>query len=164
MVNKNDDSWLSLNKNDVMHHKIRTGQCGEALARAMMIKYGVPLVHEAQEACKYDLIIDWNNKLYRVQVKSTNIVWRHRSRLYYRWKLTNHTPKKQLQSEEWVSSNTMYNSEQVDIFALACIPLDKVIFYPYSPIKSKAIQIKDVQNTNAQDTLYNTLNELEKRE
>lgn len=63
---------------------------------------------------KYDLIIDWNNKLYRVQIKHANSVYENNELVSFSFKT------------RWQGHNangytqTSYSKEEIDYFATFC--------------------------------------------
>ena len=63
---------------------------------------------------KYDLIIDWNNKLYKVQVKTTKSI--KNNIMSFATKTTNYTKGK------WKSKS--YKIDDVDFFFLYCMEND----------------------------------------
>lgn len=93
---------------------VLVGDIGESVAIAAFTKAGLVVSKPLSNNAKYDLIIELNNKLYKVQVKSTNSI--KNDKMYFATKTTNYS------KGSW-SSNT-YTKEDVDIFFLYCLEND----------------------------------------
>jgi Holliday junction resolvase-like predicted endonuclease len=53
---------------------VSIGDIGESLAIAKFTKEGLTVSKPLSNNAKYDLIVEFNNKLYKVQVKTTNSI------------------------------------------------------------------------------------------
>lgn len=91
-----------------------SGRAGEALAVYKLTKYGMN-PHLVDGTMPYDLWLPHENTILKVQVKSTNVI--NSQRGTYKFALSKNSSK-----------DAMYNHDQCDMFALACLPLDKVIY------------------------------------
>ncbi len=95
-----------------MLNTVSIGDIGESVA-IMKFTYAQcnvskPLTNNA----KYDLIIDIKNKLYRVQVKTTQLI-KDQVKMDFAMKTTNYS------KGNWVSNG--YNSKEIDLFFLYCL-------------------------------------------
>ncbi len=93
---------------------VLVGDIGESLAIANFTKNGLVVSKPLSNSVRYDLIIDCNGKLYKVQVKTTNAI--KDGKMTFATKTTNYT------KGSW-SSNS-YSKEEVDLFFLYCIEND----------------------------------------
>ena len=87
---------------------VSVGDIGEAMAIADFTKAGFGVSKPLSDNLRYDLIIDINNILYRVQVKTTSVI--KDEKMVFSTKTTNYVKGK-------YSSNA-YSSDEVDIFYL----------------------------------------------
>tara|TARA_R100001480_G_scaffold140667_1_gene137957 strand:- start:192 stop:659 length:468 start_codon:yes stop_codon:yes gene_type:complete len=127
------------------HSTARISLAGEYLAASYMLRYCDSVII-APEGHKSDLILDHQGQLYKVQVKTTNSLYKKDGKDYYRWDFRSNADNKR--------KNKMlrYGSGQVDIFCLVALPLDKVFFLSYD----------EVQNSIAKNV--ETLNEIDSKE
>lgn len=127
------------------HSTARISLAGEYLAASYMLRYCDSVII-APEGHKSDLILDHQGQLYKVQVKTTNSLYKKDGKDYYRWDFRSNADNKR--------KNKMlrYGSGQVDIFCLVALPLDKVFFLSYD----------EVQNSIAKN--IETLNEIDSKE
>ena len=88
------------------------GDIGEAIAIAEFTKAGAIVSKPLSDNARYDLIIEWNNKLYKVQVKTTQSS-NENTKMIFATKTTNYT------KGHWKS--TAYESGEVDLFFLYCL-------------------------------------------
>lgn len=114
------------------HATTRIALAGEYLAASYLLRFCDSVIL-APQAHRSDLILDHQNKLYRVQVKTTNSTYLRRGKDYYRWELRSgrRTAKKERQD-----SDERYGNGQIDLFSLVALPLDKVIFMPFNKEKN----------------------------
>ena len=87
---------------------VSVGDIGEAMAIADFIKAGFGVSKPLSDNLRYDLIVDINNTLYRVQVKTTSVI--KDEKMIFSTKTTNYVKGK-------YSSNA-YSSDEVDMFYL----------------------------------------------
>ena len=90
------------------------GDIGESLAIAKFTKEGLTVSKPLSNDARYDLIVEINNGLYRVQVKSTNSI--KDGKMVFATKTTNYT------KGSWASN--AYNPSDIDIFFLYCLEND----------------------------------------
>ena len=87
---------------------VSIGDIGEAMAIADFTKAGFGVSKPLSDNLRYDLIVDINNILYRVQVKTTSVI--KDEKMVFSTKTTNYVKGK-------YSSNA-YSSDEVDMFYL----------------------------------------------
>ena len=87
---------------------VSAGDIGEAMAIADFTKAGFGISKPLSNNLRYDLIVDINNILYRVQVKTTSVI--KDEKMMFSTKTTNYVKGK-------YSSNA-YSSNEVDMFYL----------------------------------------------
>ena len=94
-----------------MLNTVSIGDVGESIAIAEFVKAGFAVTKPLTNNARYDLIVDIKNKLYKVQVKSTqSIVDR---KMLFATKTTNYT------KGSW--SNHGYTFDEIDMFFLYCV-------------------------------------------
>lgn len=97
-----------------MLNTVTIGDIGEAQAIALFTKKQIPVSKPLTNNVRYDLIIEKDNKLYRVQVKSTVNI--KDGKMEFATKTTNYT------KGTWSSNH--YSKNEVDIFFLYCLEND----------------------------------------
>lgn len=90
---------------------VSIGDIGESLAIAKFTKEGLTVSKPLSNNARYDLIVEFNNKLYKVQVKTTNSI--KEGKMTFATKTTNYT------KGNWASN--AYSKDEVDIFFLYCV-------------------------------------------
>ena len=85
------------------------GDIGEAFALAKFTQYGCKVSIPFTENAPYDLIVDYNGKLYKIQVKTTKNIKNGVMEFY----LT--------RTNGFTFVNTKYNEKEADYFFLYCI-------------------------------------------
>jgi hypothetical protein len=133
------------------HPSARVALAGEYLAASYLLRYCDSVIL-APEGHKSDLILDHQGQLYRIQVKTTNSLYKKDGKDYYRWDFRSNADNKR--------KNKMlrYGSGQVDIFCLVALPLDKVFFLPFSEVEnSVAKTIENLKNIDSKESLIKTL-------
>ena len=133
------------------HVSSRVALAGEYLAASYLLRYCDSVIL-APEGHKSDLILDHQGQLYRIQVKTTNSLYKKDSKDYYRWDFRSNADNKR--------KNKMlrYGSGQVDIFCLVALPIDKVFFLPFSEVEnSVAKTIENLKNIDSKESLIKTL-------
>lgn len=93
---------------------VSIGDIGEAMAIADFTKAGFVVSAPLSNNARYDLIIDNGEKIYRVQVKTTESV--KDEKMIFATKTTNYS------KGNWKS--TRYSINEVDIFYLYCLEND----------------------------------------
>ena len=94
-----------------MLNTVSIGDIGEAQAIALFTKNQIPVSKPLTNNTRYDLIIEKNNKLYRVQVKSTASI--KDGKMEFATKTTNYA------KGSWSSNH--YTKDYVDVFFLYCL-------------------------------------------
>jgi len=133
------------------HISARVALAGEYLAASYLLRYCDSVIL-APEGHKSDLILDHQGQLYRIQVKTTNSLYKKDGKDYYRWDFRSNADNKR--------KNKMlrYGSGQVDIFCLVALPLDKVFFLPFSEVEnSVAKTIDNLKKIDSKESLIKTL-------
>jgi len=133
------------------HISARVALAGEYLAASYLLRYCDSVIL-APEGHKSDLILDHQGQLYRIQVKTTNSLYKKDGKNYYRWDFRSNADNKR--------KNKMlrYGSGQVDIFCLVALPLDKVFFLPFSEVEnSVAKTIDNLKKIDSKESLIKTL-------
>ena len=133
------------------HSSARVALAGEYLAASYLLRYCDSVIL-APEGHKSDLILDHQGQLYRIQVKTTNSLYKKDDKDYYRWDFRSNADNKR--------KNKMlrYGSGQVDIFCLVALPLDKVFFLPFSEVEnSVAKTIDNLKKIDSKESLIKTL-------
>ena len=97
-----------------MLNTVTIGDIGEAQAIALFTKKQIPVSKPLTNNVRYDLIIEKDNKLYRVQVKSTANI--KDGKMEFATNTTNYT------KGTWSSNH--YSKNEVDLFFLYCLEND----------------------------------------
>jgi len=100
-----------------LNDALQIGRIGEYLAAAVLEQMGFDVTIIAGK--KYDLLVTANEKMYRVQVKSTS-----------RENSTNRArkPSYEFRTSHGSSGKKLYAKGEMDIFALVAIDIRKVLF------------------------------------
>lgn len=94
---------------------VQIGDIGEAFAIAKFTKAGFTVSNPIANNARYDLIVDINNRLYRVQVKTLQKVTEEVKMEFYT-KTTNYTKGK------WKSNR--YTDSEIEMLFLYCLEND----------------------------------------
>lgn len=97
-----------------MLNTVTIGDIGEAQAIALFTKKQIPVSKPLTNNVRYDLIIEKDNKLYRVQVKTTANI--KDGKMEFATKTTNYI------KGTW--STNHYSKNEVDLFFLYCLEND----------------------------------------
>jgi hypothetical protein len=121
------------------HSTARISLAGEYLAASYMLRYCDSVII-APEGHKSDLILDHQGQLYKIQVKTTNSIYKKKDVDYYRWDFRSNADNKR--------KNKMlrYGSGQVDIFCLVALPMDKVFFLSFDEVQNSIAKSIDALN------------------
>ena len=123
-----------------MLNTVSIGDIGEAQAIALFTKNQIPVSKPLTNNVRYDLIIEKNNKLYRVQVKSTANI--KDGKMEFATKTTNYT------KGSWSSNH--YSKNEVDIFFLYCLENEWCgLFIPEEEIPT-SLYIRTIPQKNNQ--------------
>jgi hypothetical protein len=99
----------------------RVALAGEYLVASYLLRYCDSAIL-APEGHTSDIILDHENKLYRIQVKTTNSIYHKRNQQYYRWNFRSNRESNRQSKEQ------RYGSGQIDIFVLWHCLLIKYFF------------------------------------
>ena len=138
------------------HVSARIALAGEYLAASYLMRFCDSVII-APEGHKSELILDHQGQLYKVQVKTTNSIYKKRDNDYYRWDFRSNADNKR--------KNKMlrYGSGQVDIFCLVALPIDKVFFLSFDKVENSiAKTISSLNEINSEESLINSLLEINK--
>ena len=138
------------------HVSARIALAGEYLAASYLMRFCDSVII-APEGHKSVLILDHQGQLYKVQVKTTNSIYKKRDNDYYRWDFRSNADNKR--------KNKMlrYGSGQVDIFCLVALPIDKVFFLSFDKVENSiAKTISSLNEINSEESLINSLLEINK--
>ena len=112
------DLPLPVLKSAVCRNDVRTGKSGEHLVLAKLTRWGYD-AHDAPQDAAYDIIVDCQGRVVRVQVKTRSepagSTWSYR-----------------VQRGNWRSATGTYayNSGDYDIFAAVADSIERVLFIP----------------------------------
>ena len=138
------------------HISARVALAGEYLAASYLMRFCDSVII-APEGHKSDLILDHQGQLYKIQVKTTNSLYKKDGKDYYRWDFRSNADNKR--------KNKMlrYGSGQVDIFCLVALPIDKVLFLSFGQVENSiARTIDSLNEIDSEETLLNSLLEINK--
>ena len=138
------------------HVSARIALAGEYLAASYLMRFCDSVII-APEGHKADLILDHQGQLYKIQVKTTNSLYKKDGKDYYRWDFRSNADNKR--------KNKMlrYGSGQVDIFCLVALPIDKVFFLSFDKVENSiAKTISSLNEINSEESLINSLLEINK--
>ena len=138
------------------HVSARIALAGEYLAASYLMRFCDSVII-APEGHKADLILDHQGQLYKIQVKTTNSIYKKKDVDYYRWDFRSNADNKR--------KNKMlrYGSGQVDIFCLVALPIDKVFFLSFDKVENSiAKTISSLNEINSEESLINSLLEINK--
>ena len=138
------------------HVSARVALAGEYLAASYLMRFCDSVII-APEGHKSDLILDHQGQLYKIQVKTTNSIYKKKDNDYYRWDFRSNADNKR--------KNKMlrYGSGQVDIFCLVALPIDKVFFLSFDKVENSiAKTISSLNEINSEESLINSLLEINK--
>ena len=138
------------------HISARVALAGEYLAASYLMRFCDSVII-APEGHKSDLILDHQGQLYKIQVKTTNSLYKKDDKDYYRWDFRSNADNKR--------KNKMlrYGSGQVDIFCLVALPIDKVLFLPFDQVQNSiAKSLEALKKIDSEESLINALLEINK--
>lgn len=125
----------------------RVGRSGEYFVASLLsqISDTVLMVPHSAEA---DLLFDYNNTLYKVQVKTKTKIEKHRTSWRFDMRRGSHT------------KNRSYENGAIDIFAFVSLQHMNVVFY--EPKKTESFTVKDekMKNNNPIDNILDILDKL----
>lgn len=116
-----------------MLNTVSVGDIGESVAIMNFIKNDFIVSKPLSNNARYDLIIEKNNILYKVQVKTTQNI-KEKVKMDFALKTTNYS------KGEWVSMG--YTTKEIDLFFLYCIENDWCGLYIVNEDIPKNISIR----------------------
>jgi len=139
----------------------RISLAGEYLAASYLLRYCDSVIL-APPGHRSDLILDHDNHLYRVQVKTTNTIYVRRNKDFYRWELR--TSKR---TADNIRQNKVvrYGNGQIDMFCFVALPINKVFFDVYDGTKNLtevSKSIKTLDKIDSKDSLLQALLKINK--
>ena len=139
----------------------RISLAGEYLAASYLLRYCDSVIL-APPGHRADLILDHDNHLYRVQVKTTNTIYQRRDNDYYRWELrTSNRTANNIRQNKVVR----YGNGQIDMFCFVALPINKVFFDAYDGTKNLtevSKSIKTLDKIDSKDSLLQALLKINK--
>lgn len=114
-----------------MKNTTNIGNIGQAKVVAEFVRLGVPVYTPFGEGYTADLIADFNGKLNRIQIKTTENL---HDDSYMVWKL--------MKQQGYHGNKVKYTSEEVDYFAVYCIETDILCLVPYENAKTNELTIR----------------------
>jgi len=125
----------------------RVGRSGEYFVASLLsqISDTVLMVPHSAEA---DLLFEYNNTLYKVQVKTKTKIEKHRTNWRFDMRRGSHT------------KNRSYENGAIDIFAFVSLQHMNVVFY--EPKKTESFTVKDekMKNNKPIDNILDILDKL----
>lgn len=121
----------------------KIGNMGEALALSKFISLGLPVYLPFGDNEKADLVVEFNGKLNKVQVKSTNEVKDGCYKIDLR-NCKNHTC--------CVNPRQTYSPDEIDYFVTCCIPRNTVCIFKVDDLLGKntiKLRFSDTLNSQA---------------
>lgn len=107
------------------------GNIGQAKVFSKFVELGIPVYLPFGEGYVIDLIADFNGKLNKIQIKTTEKL--HDSS-YMKWRITH--------QDGYHGSRKKYTSDEVDYFALYCIESDIMCLVPLEEAKTLEVKIR----------------------
>jgi hypothetical protein len=120
---------------EITMNSSQLGNIGEARVLSEFIKLGIPCYVPFGDGNTADLIAQFNNKLNRIQVKTTKSL---NSAGAMEWKVT--------RQEGYHGSRVQYRVEDIDYFAFYCLETDIVCLVPFDenfPKSALSIRLDD---------------------
>ena len=107
------------------------GNIGQVKTLSKFVELGVPVFTPFGEGYTADLIADFNGKLNRIQVKTTESL---HDDTYMLWKIT--------RQNGFHGDKKKYTKEEVDYFALYCIETDILCLVPIEKAQTYEVTIR----------------------
>tara|TARA_B100001057_G_scaffold52002_1_gene46192 strand:- start:10552 stop:10989 length:438 start_codon:yes stop_codon:yes gene_type:complete len=134
------------------------GRCGEHLTAASLCLFGSDLVSIIPHGSHADIVFEYNNIVYRVQVKTKT-----KQRLYKKegkfkrvgWNFDLRRGKH--------TKDRNYGAEglnEIDMYALVCLPYNNIKFVPFSKKKKLTVPDEEMKNINSLQSLKSTIQAL----
>lgn len=116
---------------------VQIGDIGEAHAIYEFTRLGIPVSKPVNNSMVYDLIIDVNNALYKVQVKTTSGL------IKPAYNMTFDLTKLDVRSNR--NAHYSYTSEEVDFFYLYCIEENIGVLLPVEDAPKTAVSFRQLK-------------------
>lgn len=125
----------------------RVGRSGEYFVASLLsqISDTVLMVPHSAEA---DLLFEYNNTLYKVQVKTKTKIEKHRTNWRFDMRRGSHT------------KNRSYENGAIDIFAFVSLQHMNVVFYEPKKTDSFTVKDEEMKNNNPIDNILDILDKL----
>lgn len=134
-----------------MLNTVSLGDCGESYAIMQFIKKGAIVSKPLTNNVRYDLLVEINNKIYRVQVKTTTSI--KDGKMEFATKTTNYV------KGHWKS--VAYSINEIDLFFLYCLENNWCgLFIPKDTIP-QSLTIRLIPPKNGQKVGIRLANEYE---
>lgn len=114
-----------------MRNTTNIGNIGQAKTVAKFVELGVPVYTPFGEGYTADLIADFNGKLNRIQIKTTENL---HDDSYMIWKL--------MKQQGYHGNKVKYTADEVDYFAVYCVETDILCLVPYENAKTNELTIR----------------------
>lgn len=134
----NIDENISFEKRTINGNNKNIGEIGERIAIGELAKYGIDVLLPMSDNLPYDFVIDYNNKFYKCQVKSSNHLTKYNGIFF------------SLVTNNWYSrKEKIYTDTDVDIFI--CCDMSTIYLFKYDElIDKKGITIRYNEAKNNQ--------------
>jgi hypothetical protein len=125
----------------------RVGRSGEYFVASLLsqISDTVLMIPHSAEA---DLLFEYNNTLYRVQVKTKTKIEKHRANWRFDMRRGSHT------------KNRSYENGSIDIFAFVSLQHMNVVFHKADDTNSVTIKDEEMQNNKPIDNILDILDKV----
>lgn len=127
------------------NYNCRLGAVGESYVQTLLLQY-CDFVIPTSDNCPYDLILDQNNRLYKIQVKTATLN-KHKNLYRYRFRV----PHKR---------SDLYIKCKIDILACVFYPAKISIFHPFSVNQNNYTYAKIPTKEEELESLQTTLNHI----
>lgn len=114
-----------------MKNTSNIGNIGQAKVIAKFVELGIPVFTPFGEGYTTDLIADFNGKLNKIQIKTTENL---HDDCYMVWKITH--------QQGYHGTRIKYTADEVDYFALYCIETNILCLVPYNKAQTNEITIR----------------------
>ena len=105
-----------------MRNTSNIGNIGQAAVINKFVEMGINVYVPFGDGCVVDLIAEWNNKLYKIQIKTTESV----KDSLMTWRLS--------KQEGYHGAKVPYLKDEVDYFALYCIETKTLCLVPFDNV------------------------------
>lgn len=99
------------------------GNIGEAVAISEFTKYGIPVLIPFSQNLPYDLVIQVDNKFYKIQCKTTSRIKNGKMEFYIN------------RTNGFTGEHVHYNKHEVDYFFVYCVENEYIGIIPIEDVK-----------------------------